>query len=37
MLSSDAERLVRTMQVFGQWVYTGDNAQRELLANELRG
>ena len=35
MLSPDAQRLVRTMQVFGQWVYTGDNAQRELLANKL--
>jgi hypothetical protein len=35
-LSPDAYRLVRTMQVFGQWQYRGwDAAQRELLENKL--
>ncbi len=35
-ISADACRLVRTMQVFGTWVYSDhDLAQRELLTNKL--
>ena len=35
-ISTDAYRLVRTMQVFGTWVYSDhDLAQRELLTKKL--
>ena len=35
-ISADAYRLVRTMQVFGTWVYSDhDLAQRELLTKKL--
>jgi hypothetical protein len=35
-LSADAYRLIRTMQIFGAWQYSGwDAVQQELLSKKL--